>query len=45
MNNLGYLLAAYFLVWAFLFAYTWWLMNRHARLRKELDKIKACVKK
>jgi len=39
MENLGYLLAAFALIWAVLFAYLFILSGRERRLRRELDSL------
>jgi CcmD family protein len=40
MKNLESLFAAYFFVWAILFAYHWSVGRRVARLREELERKK-----
>ena len=40
MENLGYLLAAFGIVWAVLFGYVFSLSQRQRQLRRELDSLK-----
>ena len=44
MENLGYLFAAFAIVWAVVFGYTLLLLNRQRRLRREIDSLKEMFK-
>ena len=44
MENLGYLFAAFTIVWAVVFGYVLLLLNRQRRLRREIDSLKAVFK-
>lgn len=44
MENLGYLLAAFGIVWAVLFGYLLLLFNGQRRLRREIDALKEAAK-
>ena len=44
MENLGYLFAAFAIVWAVLFGYLLVLLNGQRRLRREIDSLKEAVK-
>ena len=45
MENAGYLLAAFTVVWAALFGYLVVLFNRQKQLRQEIDRLKAALSK
>jgi CcmD family protein len=42
-DNLGYLFAAFVIVWAALFAYLFSLSRRQRRLRQEIDLLKGVL--
>ncbi len=44
MENLGYLFAAFTIVWAVVFGYVLLLLNRQRRLRREIDSLKEALK-
>ena len=44
MENAGYLLAAFIIVWAVVFGYVLVLFNRQKRLRQEINSLKATLK-
>jgi CcmD family protein len=44
MENAGYLFAAYAIIWAVLFGYVLVLVNRQARLRREIERLRQLVK-
>ena len=44
MENAGYLLAAFTIVWAAVFGYVLVLFNRQKQLRQELDSLKEALK-
>ncbi|MFC1990066.1 CcmD family protein [Chloroflexota bacterium] len=44
MENAGYLLAAFSIVWSAVFAYIFVLFNRQKQLRRELDSLKKTLK-
>ncbi len=44
MENLGYLFAAFAIVWAVLFGYLLILFNGQRRLRREIDSLKEIIK-
>jgi CcmD family protein len=44
MENAGYLFAAYAIIWIVLFGFVLVLVNRQARLRREIDRLKQLVK-
>jgi CcmD family protein len=44
MENLGYLFAAFAIVWAVLFGYLLVLLNRQRRLCREINSLKEAVK-
>ncbi len=44
MENLGYLLAAFTIVWAVVFGYVLLLINRQRRLQREIDSLKEAFK-
>ena len=39
MDNLGYLFAAFAVIWAVVFGYVLVLMNRQKKLKREIDKL------
>lgn len=45
MENLGYLLAAYSVIWAVVFGYVLVLYLKQRRLRRELEKLQKSVDK
>jgi len=44
MENAGYLLAAFTIVWAVVFGYVLVLLNRQKRLRQEINSLKAALR-
>ena len=44
MENVGYLFAAFTIVWAVVFGYVLLLLNRQRRLQREIDSLKEAVK-
>ena len=44
MENAGYLLAAFTAVWAVLFIYLLYLLNKQKKLRQEIDSLKEVLK-
>jgi len=40
-DNLGYLMAAYSLMWVILLLYTWSIASRQGRLRRDLEDLKS----
>ena len=44
MENAGYLLAAFAIVWALVFGYVLLLFNRQRRLRQVIDSLKEAFK-
>ncbi len=44
MENTGFLLAAFSIVWAVVFGYILLLVNRQRKLRIEIDSLKAMLK-
>ena len=40
MENAGYLLAAFAIIWALLFGYLFSLFNRQRRLQQQIDSLK-----
>ncbi|MFH1646111.1 MAG: CcmD family protein [Chloroflexota bacterium] len=44
MENAGYLLAAYAIIWVIFFAYLLNLLNKQRRLKKEIDSLKNTLK-
>ncbi|MFC1939342.1 CcmD family protein [Chloroflexota bacterium] len=44
MENAGYLLVAFSIVWAAVFAYVLVLFNRQKQLQRELDSLKKTLK-
>jgi CcmD family protein len=44
MENAGYLFAAYTIIWAVLFVFVLMLVNRQARLKREIDRLRQLVK-
>lgn len=45
MENAGYLLAAFAIVWAVVFGYVLILLNRQKRLQREIDSLKRSLEK
>ena len=45
MENLGYLLAAYTVIWAVVFGYVLVLQRKQRRLQKQIDTLKESVEK
>ncbi len=45
MENVGFLLAAFIVIWALVFGYVLLLLNRQKRLRREIDLLKEALKK
>ncbi len=43
MENFGYLLAAFIIIWVAVFAYVFVLSQRQKRLRREIDQLKATL--
>ncbi len=44
MENVGYLFAAFAIVWAVIFGYVLLLLNSQRRLRREIDSLKEASK-
>ena len=44
MENSGYLLGAFAVIWSFIFAYILYLSNIQRRLRREIDSLKDALK-
>jgi len=44
MENMGYLFAAYTVIWLVVFGYVLSLSNRQSRLKRELDSLKETLK-
>ncbi|MEW6141753.1 MAG: CcmD family protein [Chloroflexota bacterium] len=44
MENIGYLFAAYTIIWLVVFGYVLSLSSRQNKLRRELDSLKATLK-
>ena len=44
MENAGYLIAAFAVVWAAVFGYVFSLFNRQRKLRREIDSLKEVLK-
>ncbi len=44
MENFGYLLAAFIIIWVAVFAYVFSLSQRQKRLRREIDQLKAALR-
>jgi len=45
MNNLAYLVTAYMLLWIVLFGYVWNLVKKQKGLSREIEQLKAEIKK
>lgn len=45
MENLGYLLAAYTVIWAFVFGYILFLQRKQRRLQRQIDALKESIEK
>ena len=45
MQNLGYLLAAFIVVWALVFGYVFWIIARQRKLRQEIESLREGVRK
>ena len=43
MENAGYLLAAFIIVWAVVFGYVLFLFNRQKSLQREIDSLKKAL--
>jgi CcmD family protein len=43
MENFGYLLAAFIIIWVAVFAYVFSLSQKQKRLRREIDQLKATL--
>ncbi len=43
MDNFGYLLAAFIIIWVAIFAYVFSLSQRQRKLRREIDQLKAAL--
>jgi len=39
MQNLGYLLAVFIVVWALVFGYVFWVIARQRKLRQEIESL------
>ncbi len=44
MENLGYLFAAFAIVWAVVFGYVLLLINRQRRLRRDINSLREALK-
>jgi len=45
MENAGYLIAAFAIVWAVIFGYVLLLLNSQRKLRREIDSLKKTLEK
>ena len=45
MENLGYLFAAYTVIWAVVFGYVFYLYRKQRKLQREIDSLKSPVDK
>lgn len=45
MENLGYLLAAYTVIWAVVFGYVLFLQRKQRRLQRQIDALKGSIEK
>jgi len=45
MENLGYLLAAYTVIWAVVFGYVFLMQRRQRQLQRQLDKLQKTAEK
>ncbi|MBN1177288.1 MAG: CcmD family protein [Dehalococcoidales bacterium] len=45
MENLGYLLAAYAIIWAVVFGYILVLLRKQRKLKKQIDALKESIDK
>jgi CcmD family protein len=45
MENSGYLFAAYTVIWALVFGYIFFLVGKHASLKRRLDSLEEDLKK
>lgn len=45
MENLGYLLAAYTVIWAVVFGYILFLQRKQRRLQRQIDALKESIEK
>jgi CcmD family protein len=45
MENLGYLLAAYAVIWAVVFGYVLFMQRKQRRLQRQLDLLRESVEK
>ncbi|HEY32075.1 MAG TPA: CcmD family protein [Dehalococcoidia bacterium] len=43
MDNLGYLFAAYTIIWAFVFGYVFFLYYKQRKLRQQMDLLKDSI--
>ena len=44
MENAGYLLAAFSIIWALVFGYLFFLFHRQSKLRREINSLKEALK-
>ena len=44
MENLGFLLAAFIIVWVVLFGYVWFIASRQRKLNREIAVLRAEIK-
>lgn len=44
MDNLGYLLAVYSIIWAVLFLYVLFLLNNQKKLKREIDELRRTLR-
>ena len=44
MDNLGYLFAAFAVIWAVVFGYILILMNRQKKLKREIEKLETDIR-
>ena len=45
MDNLGFFLAAYAVIWAVLFGYVFFMQRKQIRLQREIDSIEQSLQK
>jgi CcmD family protein len=43
MENAGYLLAAYAIIWAVIFGYVFYMQRKQTNLRRQLDKLQKLI--
>lgn len=45
MDNLGFFLAAYAVIWAVLFGYVFFMQRKQSRLQREIDLVEQSIQK